>query len=192
MSATSSSGVNGSDSPGMAIRHGVTIVPFAAIGADDAFKLAMDRDELKQTRLGSFLGRMGIKEDYLVPLPSSVVPTLADSTFDSCHRYALPSSADLPEDEAARAVRDHTRAAVARGIEALAAFADQTPATGSDRWMTGSPVCDARSMCPANRCRLHGFGGITNPSVSAVSVRSNTLTRPWSSSMSAPRCTANA
>ena len=108
----------------MAIRHGVTIVPFAAIGADDAFKLAMDRDELKQTRLGSFLGRMGIKDDYLVPLPSSVVPTLADSTFASC-QLPLPSGRARGR-SGARGSRSNP-CSRGRGIEALAGFTGLTP-----------------------------------------------------------------
>ena len=124
----------------MAIRHGVTIVPFAAIGADDAFKLAMDRDELKQTRLGSFLGRMGIKEDYLVPLPSSVVPTPRRLYFRFMPPVRTAELAELPEDEAARAVRDQTRAAVARGIEALRRIRRSDPRDGfgpMEDWLTG-------------------------------------------------------
>jgi 1-acyl-sn-glycerol-3-phosphate acyltransferase len=124
----------------MALRHQVTIVPFAAIGADDAFRLAMDRTELKQSRLGAMLGKLGIKDDYLVPLPSNVLPAPRRLYFRFLPPVRTSTLAHLPEDEAAVEVRDQTRAAVARGIEALRRIRRSDPRDGfgpMEHWLAG-------------------------------------------------------
>jgi len=124
----------------MAIRHGVTIVPFAAIGADDAFRLAMDRDELKESRLGSMLSRLGVKDDYLVPLPSHLVPTPRKLYFRFLPPIPTRDMGELDEDVAAQQLRDRTRTAVAGGIEALRRLRRSDPWDGFgpvEDWLAG-------------------------------------------------------
>lgn len=120
----------------MALRHGVTIVPFAAIGADDAFHLAMDRSELKNSRLGGLLGRLGVKDDYLVPVPGSLVPAPRRLYFRFMAPVRTSELGHLSEDDAAVAVRDRTRAAVSTGISALRRL------RRSDPWDGFGPVED--------------------------------------------------
>jgi 1-acyl-sn-glycerol-3-phosphate acyltransferase len=124
----------------MAIRHGVTIVPFAAIGADDVFRLAMDREELKESRLGSVLSRLGLKDDYLVPVPGQLFPTPRKLYFRFLPPIATRELGQLDEDAAARALRDRTRASVAGGIEALRRLRRSDPWDGFgplDDWLAG-------------------------------------------------------
>jgi len=124
----------------MAIRHGVTIVPFAAIGADDVYRLAMDRDELKESRLGSVLSRLGVKDDYLVPVPGHLVPTPRKLYFRFLPPIATRDLSGIDEDAAARQVRDHTRAAVAGGIAALRRLRRSDPWDGFgpvEDWLAG-------------------------------------------------------
>jgi len=124
----------------MALRHGVTIVPFAAIGADDAFWLAMDRGELKKTRLGSVLGKLGMKDDYFVPLPGNVLPAPRRLYFRFMPPIRTSELSDRPEDEAAVEIRDRTRAAVSEGIDVLRRVRRSDPRDGLGRleeWLNG-------------------------------------------------------
>jgi len=124
----------------MALRHKVTIVPFAAIGADDVFRLAMDRTEIKKTRLGAMLTRMGLKDDYLIPLPGNVVPTPRRLYFRFLPPIRTEELQALSEDEAAVQIRDRTRTAVAGGIEALRRLRRSDPLDGfgpMEDWLDG-------------------------------------------------------
>lgn len=120
----------------MALRHGVTVVPFAAVGADDAFRLSVDRTELKDSRLGRALKGLGLKDDYLVPLPSSPLPAPRRLYFRFLKPIHTTELAELGEDDAARALRDQTRAAVRDGIDGLRRL------RRSDPWDGFGPVED--------------------------------------------------
>ncbi|NNM52446.1 MAG: acyltransferase family protein [Pseudomonadales bacterium] len=49
----------------MALEHGYDIIPFAAVGADDAFDIRYDSQDFQQSRLGQWLIRQGWMERYL-------------------------------------------------------------------------------------------------------------------------------
>ena len=49
----------------MALEHGYDIIPFAAIGADDAFDIRYDSQDFQQSRLGQWLIRNGWMDRYL-------------------------------------------------------------------------------------------------------------------------------
>jgi 1-acyl-sn-glycerol-3-phosphate acyltransferase len=49
----------------MALEHGYDIIPFAAIGADDAFRIHYDANDFNASRLGRFLRRAGITDRFL-------------------------------------------------------------------------------------------------------------------------------
>ena len=124
----------------MALRHQVTIVPFAAIGADDAFRLAMDRSELKKSPIGGILGKLGMKDDYLVPLPVHMVPAPRRLYFRFMPPIRTAELTELDEDAAAVQVRDRTRAAVSDGILALRRLRRSDPRDGFgpvEDWLEG-------------------------------------------------------
>ncbi len=59
----------------MAMQHGYTIVPFAAIGAEDAFDLKMDTNDLMNTHIGGFVRALGLREELVWPIATGIGPT---------------------------------------------------------------------------------------------------------------------
>jgi 1-acyl-sn-glycerol-3-phosphate acyltransferase len=49
----------------MAMAHGYDIIPFAAVGADDAFDIRYDANDFYQSKLGQLVKKTGIKDKYL-------------------------------------------------------------------------------------------------------------------------------
>ncbi len=49
----------------MAMQHGYDIIPFAAVGADEAFDIRYDAQDFYQSRVGKLLEKTGIKDKYL-------------------------------------------------------------------------------------------------------------------------------
>lgn len=49
----------------MALEHGYDIIPFAAIGADDAYRIRYDANDFQASRVGRLLKRSGITDRYL-------------------------------------------------------------------------------------------------------------------------------
>lgn len=49
----------------MAIEHGYDIIPFASIGADNAYSILLDAGDIQRTPLGSLLRRVGVSETIL-------------------------------------------------------------------------------------------------------------------------------
>ena len=58
----------------MALRHACPIVPFAAVGMDDAFRILVDPEELMATWLGKGLRRLGLRRDLAPPITTPGVP----------------------------------------------------------------------------------------------------------------------
>jgi len=56
----------------MAVAHGCTIVPFAALGAEDALDIVMDADEVMQTRVGRWIEGLGIRKDMIPPVVQGI------------------------------------------------------------------------------------------------------------------------
>lgn len=59
----------------MAMQHGYTIVPFAAVGVEDAYDVKMDADEIMETNIGGWIRGLGIRQDLLWPIATGVGPT---------------------------------------------------------------------------------------------------------------------
>jgi hypothetical protein len=86
------------------------------------------------------LGKLGLKDDYLVPLPGNVLPAPRRLYFRFLPPVRTSTLAHLSEDEAAVQIRDQTRAAVARGIEALRRIRRSDPRDGfgpMEHWLAG-------------------------------------------------------
>lgn len=49
----------------MAVRYGYPIVPFAQVGADDAFDILLDANDVMRSPVGNFLKRTGIADAFL-------------------------------------------------------------------------------------------------------------------------------
>lgn len=119
----------------MAIRHRCTIVPFAAVGAEDALDVVADADDLLRTPLGGLLRKLKLRVDVLPPLVKGVGPTPLPrpERFYFAFRPPIPTArwAEVAkredEDSAARDLRDTVRAEVAAGIADLQAHQAADP-----------------------------------------------------------------
>lgn len=108
-----------------ALRHGCTIVPFAAVGAEDMFTIIADANSYLASRAGKLLKRFGVREDMMFPL---ALPRRLDAqTFERFYFHMMPPI-DVPrwegdEDEAfahmAWTIREQTRESVELGISFL-------------------------------------------------------------------------
>lgn len=108
-----------------ALRHGCTILPFAAIGAEDMFHIVADANNYLNSRIGSVLKRFGVREDMLFPL--ALPRALNAQTFERFYFHILPPI-HVPrwegeENEAfeqmAWMLREQTRESIEMGIEFL-------------------------------------------------------------------------
>jgi 1-acyl-sn-glycerol-3-phosphate acyltransferase len=80
----------------MAAAHGYRIVPFASVGADDAFDIALDSEELMRSPLGALLRSTGIAKRYLrggealPPLARGLGPTLVPKPVPFLFSFGRP------------------------------------------------------------------------------------------------------
>lgn len=59
----------------MAIRHGVTIVPFAMVGVEEALDIVADANDLSRTPVGRLLDAVGVRDDLRPPVVRGIGPT---------------------------------------------------------------------------------------------------------------------
>lgn len=108
----------------MALQHGCTIQPFSSLGADDAWDIVMDADDLLRHPLfGPAVKRMGLRHDVIPPLVRGAFGPLPrgerlyfyfGKPIQTGHLQGLQD-----DDEACRALRDQVRAEVQHGIDWL-------------------------------------------------------------------------
>jgi 1-acyl-sn-glycerol-3-phosphate acyltransferase len=116
----------------MALRNRCTIIPFAAVGAEDAYDVVADANDLMASPLGPLLRRLKVRTDAIPPLVRGVGPTPLPrpERFYFVFRPPIPTGnyADLPdEDVAARDLRDVVHTSVAAGIAELLAHQAADP-----------------------------------------------------------------
>lgn len=108
-----------------ALRNGCTIVPFAAIGAEDMFNIVADADSYLTSKVGGLLKRFGVREDVLIPL--AIPKALNAQTLERFYFHFMPPI-HMPPTEATQGddfedmawmVREQTRESVEMGLEYL-------------------------------------------------------------------------
>jgi 1-acyl-sn-glycerol-3-phosphate acyltransferase len=113
----------------MALRHGCTVVPFAAVGVEDALDIVVDFDDVAASPLGPLLRRLKLRPDVVMPLVKGVGPTPLPRPerlyFHFGDAIAVEKSVD--GDDAARALRDRVKAAIEAGIAELLALQAKDP-----------------------------------------------------------------
>ena len=123
----------------LAIEHRVTIVPFAAVGADEIFGETVDRDALMTGPLGGTLEALRIRPDLLMPLPRIWGPDGAPRPqrlyFRFCPPVATRQFGGVVSDEAAVEVREQTRAAIEAGIGGLMRLREADPMADFSRYV---------------------------------------------------------
>lgn len=112
----------------LAAAHGCTIVPFACVGVEDAFKVVLDADEVLDSTLAAPLARalerLNVRREVLLPLVRPRRPQRIYFGFSE----AISTEGTAPgDDDALRALRDRVRSAVAGEIASLRAFQAADP-----------------------------------------------------------------
>jgi len=108
----------------LAIQYGYSIVPFAAVGADDAWDIVISGDELVPAPLRSVLTRLGLRTDALVPIVKGIGPTPLPRPERLYFHFAPPVDTRPyhgrhAEEAACLEVRDHVKRAIESGLKFL-------------------------------------------------------------------------
>jgi 1-acyl-sn-glycerol-3-phosphate acyltransferase len=116
----------------MAVRHGYPIVPFAAVGAEDAWDIVLDGDALVPEAARSLLDRLGVRTDAFVPLVRGIGPTPLPRPERLYFWFARPIETRRydgrhTDGAACAAVRDRTKRAIEKGIAFLLAKRRRDP-----------------------------------------------------------------
>lgn len=56
----------------MAMANGCTIVPFAAVGAEECYDLHVDPEEILHSPVGAVLRKLGLRDDLIIPVATGV------------------------------------------------------------------------------------------------------------------------
>jgi 1-acyl-sn-glycerol-3-phosphate acyltransferase len=110
----------------LAIQHACTIVPFAAVGVEDALDVVIDSGDLLKTPVGKAIQRLGFRVEVLPPIVKGIGPTPVprpERLYFEIREPIDPRAfgADPNDDAAARALRDRVKSEVEAGIASLLA-----------------------------------------------------------------------
>jgi 1-acyl-sn-glycerol-3-phosphate acyltransferase len=113
----------------MAIRHGCPIVPFSAIGVEDAFDILIDADEILASPFGKLVGRLGLRRDLVMPLVKGLGPTPLPRPERLYFRFEPPIDAGCyrDDDDGCRALRDQVKRIIENGIRLLLEHRETDP-----------------------------------------------------------------
>jgi 1-acyl-sn-glycerol-3-phosphate acyltransferase len=106
----------------LALAQRCTVVPFAAVGVEDAFDIVWDAEDFFRTPVGRVFQRISRRTDVVPPVVVGLGPTPWPRPERLYFHLAPPITTDGydPEDpEAPRALRDRVREAVLGGIATL-------------------------------------------------------------------------
>jgi 1-acyl-sn-glycerol-3-phosphate acyltransferase len=108
----------------MAIQHGCTIVPFSAVGVEDAFDIIWDADDILATPLGKLMIKLGMRADLVPPISKGLGPTPIPRPHRLYFRLGTPIETkdyggDFENEDKLHDLRDRTRADIELGIEWL-------------------------------------------------------------------------
>jgi 1-acyl-sn-glycerol-3-phosphate acyltransferase len=107
----------------MALQNDCTIVPFAAVGADDAYDIIVDGDELLATPLGKLAKNLGLRTDFVPPIAKGFKGTPLPKPQRFYFEFAEPIRMTKSDD--AVTVRDRTKAAIEAAIDNLLELRDR-------------------------------------------------------------------
>ena len=106
----------------VAARAGCPLVPFASVGAEEAWDIVLDADEMLAGPLGALADRLGFRRDAVFPILRGLGPTPLPRPQRLYFRLfpPVPTTGVDPDDrDACLAVRDQVRAAIEAGIDGL-------------------------------------------------------------------------
>jgi 1-acyl-sn-glycerol-3-phosphate acyltransferase len=115
----------------LAAAHRCTIVPFAQVGAEEAWDVVVDADQLMQTPVGALVRRLGWRPEVLwPPVVRGLGPTAVPRPGPLHFYFGEPLPGDThgahPQDpQSCFALRERVRQAVQAGIEQLLEHRDR-------------------------------------------------------------------
>jgi len=117
----------------LAIKHGCTIIPFSAVGMDDALDVVMDAEDFHGSALGPLLKLLNVRPERTMPVARGVGKTPIPRPERLYFRFAPPvETAHLQgrheEEDVVRQIREDVRTRVEEGIQILLAHREQDPA----------------------------------------------------------------
>jgi 1-acyl-sn-glycerol-3-phosphate acyltransferase len=110
----------------LAIRFRCPIVPFAAVGAEEAFDILVDANDVLDSPLGAMLERLGARTDVIMPIVKGIGPTPLPRP-ERLYFYFPPPidtrkyAGRYRDDAACYALRREVERAIRRGIRFLQA-----------------------------------------------------------------------
>ena len=119
----------------MALAHGCTIIPFGAVGVEDAYDIRFDAEDLLAAPLlGRLAQRVGLNPNMIPPLATGIGPTPLPRPHRLYFHFGQPIRpahfGDDPKDtDAALALRDATREAIEDAIHRMRRKSDADPDT---------------------------------------------------------------
>jgi 1-acyl-sn-glycerol-3-phosphate acyltransferase len=116
----------------MAMAHGCTIVPFAALGADDAYDILLDADDLMASPFGAILSRLGVRKDAILPVARGLGGSMLPRPERLYFKFQEPISLSgykgrESDDDLCRQVRDDVARRIESGIEDLQDYRSNDP-----------------------------------------------------------------
>lgn len=116
----------------MAIEHQYTIIPFAAVGAEECYDLVYDNKQVQKTLIGKALKRMGIRGDLLLPIVKGFGPTLLPKPQRFYYKFGLPITTtqyegDYKSDYNAKDLKSRVKFFVEEAIEELLEYRADDP-----------------------------------------------------------------
>ncbi len=116
----------------MAIQYGCQVVPFAAVGAEEALDILVDADQILASPLGPALRHLGVRADVLLPIVRGLGPTPLPRPERLYFQFGAAIDARAwagrhEQTEACEQLRDTVRTAVQAGIESLFELRAQDP-----------------------------------------------------------------
>jgi 1-acyl-sn-glycerol-3-phosphate acyltransferase len=116
----------------LAIEHGYPVVPASAVGADDAFDILADADDLLASPVGPLIRRLAPRLDVVPPVVRGLGLTALPRPERFYFRFAPPiETAHLggsaADDTAVFAVREEVRRAIEAGLAALLVERERDP-----------------------------------------------------------------
>ncbi len=113
----------------LAVQHGCTVVPFSAVGVEDAFEIVLDADDFLASPAGMLAKALGWRTDLIPPITRGLAGTPLPRPERFYFQFGEPlDPADFAGDaDPVWALREATRMAVAAGIEELMLYREGDP-----------------------------------------------------------------
>lgn len=116
----------------LAVEFGCTIVPFSMVGADDAWDIVMDADQILESPLGDYLRRKNIRRDQILPWVAGVGGTIVPRPGRLYFNIGTPIRTEHLKGQhgdtnVVLGIRDQAQQAVEEGIAFLRSEREQDP-----------------------------------------------------------------